>query len=162
MQKSGTKPVIFESLSKRAVSTSCHWCGSSDGELKTITVETPTRLGASTKEETVSVHAEHEEKLRAFNEKTRALGKRFLILALLFGAVLPMVGAGLLPLVSGAVVSSVIGVSTVAPGVVLYLYPFATPETIEMFGVKKSVRLVRGLAIGIVPLRLWILRMGLR
>ena len=89
-------------------------------------------------------------------------GKRFLILSLFFGAVLPMIGLGGLPFVSGAVVSSVIGVSTLALSVVMYLYPFSTPETIEMLGVEKSVRLVRILAIGIAPLGLWILWMGIR
>ncbi len=144
------------------MSTSCRWCGSSDGELKTITVETPTRFATSTKEETMSVHPEHESELRAFNKEVQAHGKRFLTLSLFFGVVLPMIGLGGLPFVSGAVVSSVIGLSTLALGVVLYLYPFATPETVEMLGVKKSVRLVRILAIGIVPLGLWILWMGIR
>jgi len=153
------------------MSEHCYWCGSSDGEFKTITVETPTRLAMSTKEETLIVHPEHEAELRAFNEKARAHGKRFLILALLFGAIVPIVGAGLLPFVVGAgllpfvsdaVVTIVIGVSTVALSVVLYLYPFATPETVDMLGVKKSVRLVRMLAIiGVAPLGLWILWLGL-
>jgi hypothetical protein len=144
------------------MSEQCYWCGSSDGETKTITVETINPIATSTQEETLTVHPEHESELRAFNEKTVAYGSRFLILAILFGAVLPTIGAALLPVVGKAVGLGIVGGSILLLSAVFYVYPFATPETVDMLGVKTSVRLVRVLAIGIVvPLGLWIVWLGL-
>lgn len=144
------------------MSERCYWCGSSDGETKTITVETINPIASSTREETLTVHPEHESELRAFNKKTVAYGRQFLFLAILFGAVLPTIGAGLVSVVGKAAGLGVVGASTIFLSGVLYVYPFATPETVDMLGAKTSVQLVRVLAIGIVaPLGLWIVWLGL-
>ena len=140
---------------------SCTWCGESEGTLKTITVETSNRLGTSTREETMTVHPEHEAELRAFAEQARRYGGRFLLLSLLFGLFIPISGvfAGII-WTSDALITGIVGLSIIVLGVVMYVYPFATPETVDMLGVKSSQRLVRILSIVTAALGGWILWMG--
>jgi len=140
---------------------SCTWCGKSEAPLKTITVETTNRFGTSTREETMTVHPEHEAELRAFAEQARRYGGRFLLLSLLFGLFIPMSGvfAGII-WTSDALIAGIVGLSIIVLGVVMYVYPFATPETVQMLGVRTSKQVVRGLSVVTAGLGGWILWMG--
>jgi len=140
---------------------SCTWCGTSEGTLKTITVETSNRLGTSTREETMTVHPEHEAELRAYAEQTRRYSGRFMLLTLLFALFIPMGGvfAGII-WASDALIAGIVGLSIVVVGMVMYVYPFATPETVQMLGVRTSKRVVRWLSVVMAGLGVWILWMG--
>lgn len=37
----------------------------------------------------------------------------------------------------------------IAMGITMYVFPFATPETIDMIGLKKCIKLVRAISIGL-------------
>lgn len=138
---------------------SCAWCGRSDGEKNIITVEVPDRLTVSVREQTLTVHPEHEELMRSYAARLRAHGRRFLILVGLLGGLAPVLGT-LLLVVQLAAGLAVIGSAVVALGVVLFVYPFATPETIRLTGAQTARILVRGAAVLVTGLGGWILAMG--
>jgi ABC-type nickel/cobalt efflux system permease component RcnA len=55
---------------------------------------------------------------------------------------------------------AVIGSAVFALGIVLFAYPFATLETIQFTGVKTAQVLVRGAAVLVTGLGVWILILG--
>lgn len=137
------------------MTNACAWCGHSDDSLTTITVDAPDRLAASTREQTLAVHPEHEAPLRAYLEHARTHGRRFLVLVVLLAGVGPLVGIGLLA-VSERLGLTVVGSSVAALGGVLMVYPFATPETVHLLGVKRARVTVRVVAVLVVALGIWI------
>lgn len=141
------------------MSRACAWCGRSDGELQTIIVELPDRLTISTQEQSLTVHPEHETSMRSYAARIRTHGRRFLILVGLLGGLAPLLGT-LLLIVQLGVGLAIIGSAVFALGIVLFAYPFATPETIQFTGVKTARVLVRGAAVLVTGLGIWILILG--
>ncbi len=119
----------------------CMWTGRHSDEVKEVRLETLDRWGIHTREETFTVLPEHEEELRRFVAYQRRYGRVFL-------------GLVILSIVAALVVRSPLwmGVLMMGLGVVTYAFPFATPETVRMIGMRASIRSVR--YISIVPVLL--------
>lgn len=89
---------------------------------------------------------DHEKEIKDYYEYTNKYGKRFIILITL----LSISVCGAVPLafyINNIVLSMVIGfLPFVLIGQVIYIYPFATPQSTRKFGIKNSVRKTKKLA----------------
>lgn len=95
--------------------------------------------GTKAQRVSVQVHAEHSEKARRYFSKVRRFARVFLgSMALGLAAPAVFLTFGWLPGLSATVVYL---------GVVMWLFPFCTPTTIEMLGIRRSVRLARASAL---------------
>jgi Kef-type K+ transport system membrane component KefB len=111
-----------------------------------IVVKTVNRFGTSPREEILAVHPEHEQALRKYTDNARRFGVLFLV------SIGVSVGAGLLlELVllrmNPAYATIGIGLSVALLGVLVAIFPFATPETIAWIGARASRRTARGVGI---------------
>lgn len=97
--------------------------------------------------------------MRSYAARIRTHGRRFLILVGLLGGLAPLLGT-LLLIVQLGVGLAIIGSAVFALGIMLFAYPFATPETIQFTGVKTARVLVRGAAVLVTGLGIWILILG--
>jgi len=121
----------------------CLWCNRPGADVHEIVVTTVNRFGAAPRQATLAVHPEHEQALRAFNERVRRFGGLFLVLVgVCLGSAL------LLELVllrmSPAYATVGIGLAVALLGGLIAAFPFATPETITWLGGRASMRLARG------------------
>jgi len=128
----------------------CIWCNKRDNDLKEITVTVSNRFASKPREEKFSIHVEHEGVFRKFNEYSQRFSKLFLIL----------VGVSLLTMVLLQIVLVVvdktlgivgIGLAAIFLGSLVIVFPFSTPETVMIFGLKTAIKLVRGagLVVGV-------------
>lgn len=144
----------------------CIWCNERGGELREITVTVPNRLGLDPHEEVVHVHAAHEPRARAFLARLTRNATRFLIGIALVVVLMPVaVATGLLlgdtaetgaRLVAAAFAGLLLGLA-----VWLWVFPFATPETVRWLGIRKSMVAVRAGAVIVVALALWLVWIGI-
>jgi predicted nucleic acid-binding Zn ribbon protein len=122
----------------------CIWCNRRDESLRQIVVVVPNRLGLRPRERALFIcSSDCEHRLRKFNDHVRRFGFLFLsliglslasLVALLF--VLPK---ALIPVGLGSIISFI--------GAALMVFPFPTPETVRLLGVRRSVALVRSLGV---------------
>jgi len=121
----------------------CLWCHGGQGELREIVLEVGDRLAGAWRQRRVLVHPEHEGELRDHQRLLRGFGRTFLVgVAVLLGLMLLIE----VPLVwwSARWGLAGIGLSVAALGALLVALPFATPETVRLWGVRGSVLAVRG------------------
>lgn len=113
----------------------CIWCHKTDGKLKLLLVRVPNAFGLKEHDVSVSVHTEHEDETRRYYVLLCRYARTFLLSVLL----------GVVALVVFAVFDWEPGPSAVVIyyGVIFMALPFATPTTVEMVGIKNSVRLAR-------------------
>jgi hypothetical protein len=118
----------------------CAWCNKENEQIKQIKVLTKKGFGPNLQETTYFVCLEHEQKFRKFYDRVR----RYALLFIGLSAI------SLLGLIVSALLANnnyLFGYLLIASfafiGLVFIIFPFATPETIEMVGVAKSIRLVR-------------------
>ena len=102
----------------------------------------PWRVGTVT----VHVHPEHADQARAYFDAVATHGRR--VMAMILG--LAAVQVLCVPLALGERISEgtlglALGGSVFLMGVVVLRYPFCTPETIQIFGARRSVGIARGL-----------------
>jgi hypothetical protein len=132
------------------VSGRCLWCNSASGNLKEITAASIDRLGHDAGDRQFTVHLEHEEALRAFLVLAARRGRGFVLgvtaISLLMVAIAVVTAMTDLP---GLAITS-IGVCSAALGLMVFKWPFATPETVGAVGVRGAVFLARALAAGLV------------
>lgn len=114
----------------------CMWTGRHSDEVREVRLETLDRWGFRTREETFTVLPEHEEELRRFVAYQRRYGRVFLALVTLSVAAAFFVRSSL-----------GIGLVMMGIGVMTYVFPFATPETVRMVGMRASIRTARYLSI---------------
>ncbi|WP_322569427.1 hypothetical protein [Rhodohalobacter sp.] len=117
----------------------CIWSAKESDRLKSVTMETLNRF-ARPATKTYHVLPEHEEELRQFNRFFVQNARRFLgliIFIILFLLLTPLII--LLAPLSDHVALHLVGFSMMALGFVIYIYPFATPETLQVLGIKKSI-----------------------
>ena len=124
-----------------------------------ITVPGTDRFGRLSEPETHSVLPEHEADLRAFASLAQRTGRAFLLSILGLTAVVVVVAAlGTFGVLSPAASAWGVGLGCMGMGLLMIALPFATPETIGAFGVRRSIRIARvsgvvvagvGLAIGL-------------
>lgn len=123
--------------------STCIWTGRRDARVKAITLKTLDRFSVPT-EETFYVLPEYEQSLRKFNGRLVDWGRSFL--KLIFGLILLMLISVLLALifsVSNSMVLYAVGINTSLIGLVIVLFPFATPETVKWMGLKRAIIAVR-------------------
>ena len=109
--------------------------------------------------EHVVVHPSHRRQLENYCRETAAAKWRFLGgigASILIG----FVGVLLLMLPTDLFGAVTIGVSTAVCGVTLLKYPFATPETLTLFGVSRSITMVRSAGYLILALAVAITAYG--
>ncbi|MGH9457255.1 MAG: hypothetical protein ACRD2J_06390 [Thermoanaerobaculia bacterium] len=136
-------------MSSAAKSPRCLWCNEADGELVDVVVDVVVDA------QLVRAHRAHEDDLVRFIERTTRSGWSFLggiAVSLLLGVVAAALAATGQPRVAAATAA----VATTVCGVVILRYPFATPETISLFGVKRSITMVRFCGVAILLLAVWL------
>ena len=122
----------------------CVWCNEKDKRVMNIHIVTLNRFAMRPREETFWVHPEHEQSLRSFIDYYTQYAKLFMLVIILFIAV-SLATALLLK-------QFVLGIILPLGGIIIIVFPFVTPETVEMLGVQKSVKLARGLGVLLIGL----------
>ncbi|MDX1503770.1 MAG: hypothetical protein R3325_15530 [Thermoanaerobaculia bacterium] len=136
----------------------CIWSHVLDERVREVRVVVRDRFGRNPGERSFWVLPEHEAEFRDFCEHGLRYGPRFFgllvlsLVVLLAGAALAVTGSTRLGL-------TLAGGSMVFQGLLIWRYPFSTPETVQMLGVARSIRVVR--ALGIVNIVMGFLVMAL-
>lgn len=147
----------------------CIWCNRSGGELRSIEIPAPNQFPHEDREPRMQealVHPEHEARARDFVGTAYRESGRFVV-AMLFLPFLLFVPAAAASGLSGAArgfeywVAIFGGAVLILLGVFMIRYPFATPQTERLLGLKYSIWLVRVAAVGIVTGGIWLLVRGL-
>lgn len=126
----------------------CIWTGERSDDLVPVSVTTLNRFGTRPREETFYVQPQYEAAFRDFQADfvrhagTFLKGLVLFMLAVLLTSALML--AGLLGEDLGLVL---MGVVTAALGAGVYRFPFATPETVAMFGLRRSIRFARAAGV---------------
>lgn len=134
----------------------CVWCNRADGPLESIQVQTREPLRDTPTEKEVPVHPAHEHKVRRYYAERRTHGTTaFSIITGLVGGltVISVVGIVVIGAFPGASnVASVLllascGLALSGIGVTMIAHPFSTPETVSLFGIRRSKQIMRGVGI---------------
>lgn len=131
-----------------AVPGRCIWCNGRGGELERIEVASyGPSLGSRRAGETW-VHSEHRAAARdyfcALERSWRRMAIPILALA---GLQLCAIALGVFEWVLDRYLVGWIGATMVLQGVIAFRHPFCTPETITLFGVRRSVQLARSIGV---------------
>lgn len=127
----------------------CLWCHAGGPELETVDCEGERAL----------VHPTHREFLERFCRESAQAKWRFLGgigLSILLG----LVGQIILVTASRPFGIVMVGIAAAIAAVTLLKYPFATPETLALVGVARSVRLTRAIAYVILVIAVAIVGYG--
>ena len=118
----------------------CIWCHQSTGELRTLL------LRNGREHRFVIVHPEHEERVIDWHNfvltHQASLVLRLALLPLVLLAVI-----GLASLVNSRLIPIAVGVVVVCVAATVWRFPFATPQTVSLLGVRRSVSISRALAV---------------
>lgn len=127
----------------------CIWSNERHDDLKEVTVLTRDRFARNPQPRTFYVMPEQEEQFRRFSAFALRYSPLFLIL----------MAALLLAMIVLSVLGSevAVGVTVVLIGLLFVVFPFSTPETVQMMGLRKSIRLARGLGVLTAALGAWII-----
>lgn len=118
----------------------CIWSGAEGGgRLKKVTVPTVDRLGQPARMQSFLVLPEHEASFRAYSDRVVRLGRTFLV------GIFSLLGLTILLSLTGYLWATGIGV-TLLGAWILWL-PFATPETVRLVGVEKSMLVARAAGV---------------
>jgi hypothetical protein len=112
----------------------CAWTGTTSDRVKEVTVTAPTRFG-SPRQVTMWVLPECEEKLRRHLDYASRFGKPFIFLVFTF--------AGIALIASATRQLIVVAFCMLLIGVTAIVFPFATPETNSLLGIRNGRRLAR-------------------
>ncbi|MEO0557500.1 MAG: hypothetical protein AAF170_04870 [Bacteroidota bacterium] len=122
----------------------CLWTGTRDARVIEIDVQGTDRLGRPGAIETLTVLPEFEAELRAYASRAQRYG------ALLLIGILGLTGISLIAAVlgvtnvwSGITTVRVIGACVGLMGALMVAVPLATPETLQAFGARRSIRIAR-------------------
>lgn len=117
------------------------WCNR-PGVLRQVAVNVTNRFGLGRIEQTFLVHPEHERLVKEFSEFAARNARRFLaILASLILAIVPLEVVLLAANAQWALWGIALAVSGIA--VAVTVYPFPTPETVKLLGLRTAMRFVR-------------------
>ena len=122
----------------------CLWTFQRDDRVIPITVDAPALFGGRTRPTTVHVLPEYEADLRAYLTLAARYGRA--MLASILGLTAVIVVFAVLAVVLGwpdRLVAVVVGGLTAAIGLVLVAFPFSTPQTIQVVGLRTSMRWAR-------------------
>ncbi|MFH0948031.1 MAG: hypothetical protein V1833_03435 [Elusimicrobiota bacterium] len=130
----------------------CVWCYKKNEGLKQIEVIVPNRFGMRAHKEIFYVcSSEHERYFKKVADYAKRFGFFFLVIIGLSTVSVIAVSS----LVCEEIVNYVVGSDISLIGILIIIFPFATPETVAILGVKKSIILMR--VVGIVLLILGLL-----
>lgn len=124
--------------------TRCAWCNRSDGELRSVT------LAEGRQRHVHAVHAAHEAALRDWHGRVVSDTPRFVTTMVIAPAVV-FAAVGVAAVVSRALAFVLLGVALIALAAYMWANPYATPQTVRLVGVRRSIALVR---LAAVPLAL--------
>ena len=116
--------------------TRCLWCNGSGGELRTVT------LSEGRQRRDVAVHAAHEGVLVEWHARAARDTPRF-VTVMVFTPLVLLTALGLAALVGRGATLVVLGVALLALGAFMWTHPYATPLTVRLVGVRRSIALVR-------------------
>lgn len=131
--------------SAAAAPSRCIWSGQRDAGTREVVL----RPDPVHRPEAFAVCPAHEAEFLAFHERVFRRQYRFL--------------AGMGVIVVAAIAAALIGepwaaaIALVFAGTVVFVYPFATPQTVALVGVRRSIALARGLALLTVGLGVYLL-----
>lgn len=121
----------------------CVWTGKRDPRVKSIVLKTLDRFSIPT-EKTFYVLPEYDQNLRDYNNRFVNSGRFFLISILGLTVLLPVSGlVGIVFSFSSSIILFPVGIITSLIGVVIVLFPFTTPETVEWLGLKNGIIVAR-------------------
>lgn len=139
----------------------CVWSHETSDRVVPVRLDVPSNTGGARTERTLHVLPEHEADLRAYNERVARHGRTFLRATLGLSAVLLGVAVG--GAVGGwseALVGAIVGFGVSAIGWLMIIFPFVTPTTIDLMGIRRSMWLARGLGAITVGLGIWVALAG--
>lgn len=116
----------------------CIWCNGGEGELRSVT------LHEARERREVPVHPEHEASLLAWHARVTRDTQRF-VTVVAFTPLALLAFVGLAALVNPASIFVALGLSLIALATFLWAHPYATPQTVRLLGVRRSIVLARGL-----------------
>ncbi len=102
----------------------------------------PNRFGVRPAPKTFFVLPEYEEKLRQFVQRGQRFGLAFLTSMLVLTLAIPIAALTRRYVLAGALVAS--------EGLLMIVFPFATPETVNRLGFGASIALVRVVAFFVI------------
>ncbi len=126
----------------------CVWSNRESVNLKEVVLDAPNRIGMRPAPRAFHVLPEYEEELRRFIERVRRFAVLFVSLMTLLSV------ATVFCAVLGQL--TFLGLTVVLMGLVLLVLPFPTPETVNAFGLKKSIILVRAIALVVIVLGVYL------
>lgn len=129
----------------------CIWCNGSGGELTTIEVPAANQFpaeGVEPRREEARVHPGHEDRAKEFAERAHRQSGVFIVVMAFVPLLLVVPVALAMELAGGGPggehwVRLVAGILLVVLGLFAIRYPFATPRTVEWFGMRSSIRIAR-------------------
>jgi len=128
-------PPAARGAKRLAMQGRCAWCNQESDELKEVTIVTPNRLGLQPQPRTFQVLPQYEPDLRRYISRLERFGLLFALLILTISI--------------GMVLAAALGRFAYIPwmvaltGVLVIVFPFATPQTVSRFGFKTSITVVR-------------------
>lgn len=126
----------------------CVWCNQPDGEMRTVTV-----LAEGLQRRTMTVHADHEASFLAWHARVARDTPRF-VTTIAFMPLALLAALGVAALVGRPAIALVLGLALIALAVFMWMHPYATPQTVRLIGVRRSIALARAgaLLLGLVGL----------
>ena len=120
----------------------CVWCHRTGGRIEALTVRAPNALGTKEKDVDVLAHANHEDETRRYYACLRKNVRAFVRSVLL----------GMVALLAFVVFNWEPGATIVLIylGIIFIVFPFSTDTTLELMGIKNSVRLARASGVGFI------------
>jgi hypothetical protein len=131
----------------------CLWCNGSEGELRTVA------LHEGKQRHDVLVHPAHEASLVGWHARVAGDTPRFVTIVA-FTPMLLLAAVGVAALVSRASTLVVVGLAVIALAAFIWRHPHATPQTVRLLGVRRSITVVRLITTLTALLGVWTLAAG--
>lgn len=122
-------------------SRACVWCGEKGGELQRVSYAVKGKWGRRVQKVELSVHSRHRSNLDDYIDRYNRYA-RFYVCSVV-GLTAALIGLYLLNAWIEIPVRPAGGLIVSAMGLLIAVFPFATPTTTGSFGVRSSRRLVR-------------------
>ena len=119
----------------------CAWSNRLSEDLKDVIIVAPDRLGLRPEPRTFYVLPEYEPDLRRFMERVSRFGLAFVLLMILLSIAVVM---------AAAISHRFVGLAVGLMGVMLVVFPFATPQVVNAIGIQKSITFARSLGVGLI------------
>jgi hypothetical protein len=119
----------------------CAWSNRLSDEVKEVIIVAPDRLGLRPAPRAFYVLPEFEQDLRRFMERVSRFGLAFVLLMILLSIGVVM---------AAATSHQFVGLAVGLMGVMLVVFPFASPQVVNAIGIQKSITFARSLGVGLI------------